>query len=67
MTDRSAKAIDGIAAAHPDLDVLDLHSVARILQPLHPEYSWAELVRLAAELGVERGYRYLVWDQDQER
>jgi hypothetical protein len=42
-------------AATPNLDVLDLASVARILQQVHPQYTLCECARLAAAFAPAEG------------
>lgn len=56
------------ALQEPDatLETVDLHRVARILQPLFPEHSLSELVLQVARLAVQDGCRYLVWEPPAE-
>ncbi len=50
--------------AHPfsDLEEVDPHAVARLLQPHFPQFSIAELLREVTEIAVQEGCRYLVWE-----
>lgn len=50
-----------------DLEAVDLYQVAAILKPLFPEYTLGELTKMAAEVAVSQGFRYLIWRPNPEK
>lgn len=49
-----------------DVDAIDLYRVARILQVQFPDRAMTELAWHVAQLAIERGARYLIWEPPNE-
>lgn len=63
MSDSLQDAIrSALSAPAVDPAMIDLHAIATILHQHFPHYSYWELARRVAEIAVDEGCRYFIWD-----
>lgn len=48
--------------ANRGITALDLYEIATLLRVQFPGFSTVDLARQVAEIGVEEGARYLIWE-----
>lgn len=47
------------------LAAIDLYRVSKILSPHFPDHSLTDLAKHVAEVAVENGCRYLIWEPEE--
>lgn len=62
MTELDHAVLDHLQSDQEQLASLDLYRVSMILSPHFPDHSLTDLAKKVAEVAVEHGCRYLIWE-----
>lgn len=62
MTDLDHAVLDHLHSDQAELSSVDLYRVSKILSPHFPDHSLTDLAKRVAEVAVENGCRYLIWE-----
>ena len=65
MTELDHAVLDNLKPDHGPLASIDLYRVSLILSPHFPDLSLTDLAGKVAELAVESGCRYLIWEPEE--
>ena len=62
MTDLDHAVLGHLHREPAELAAVDLYRVSKILSPHFPDHSLTDLAKRVAEVAVENGCRYLIWE-----
>ena len=62
MTELDHTVLDHLHSEQAELASVDLYRVPKILSPHFPDHSLTDLAKRVAEVAVENGCRYLIWE-----
>jgi hypothetical protein len=65
VTELDHAVLDHLKPDHGPLASVDLYRVSLILSPHFPDHSLTDLARKVAEVAVESGCRYLIWEPEE--
>ena len=62
MTELDHTVLDHLHSEQAELASVDLYRVSKIRSPHFPDHSLTDLAKRVAEVAVENGCRYLIWE-----
>ena len=65
MIELEHAALSHIQSGLEPLAAVDLFRVSKILSPHFPDHSLTDLAKRVAEVAVENGCRYLIWEPEE--